>query len=166
LQVSGEGVFAFLQTYMSTSRKTTARKRVQYGALPYRINGRARPEVMLVTSRRTRRWIIPKGWPHEGQTPCRSAALEAFEEAGVVGAIARRSLGSFSYQKQLKTGNAVECLVRVYALKVTRQTPVWPEKTERRVKWLSVPAAARAVQEPSLRKIILRLARTFPTATR
>jgi 8-oxo-dGTP pyrophosphatase MutT (NUDIX family) len=115
---------------------------------------------MLVTSRQARRWIIPKGWPHKGQTPYRSAANEAFEEAGVVGVVRRRSLGSFSYEKQLKKGRVVECVVRVYALKVKRQTVEWPEKSMRAVKWLSPRAAAKMVREPMLRKIILRLART------
>jgi len=145
---------------MSSSRKTTAATRVQYAALPYRINGRERPEVMLVTSRQSRRWIIPKGWPHKGQAPYRSAAREAFEEAGVIGAIRRRPVGSFLYEKRLKKGRAVECVVRVFALKVKRQNQEWPEKAERRVKWLSVRAAADAVREPTLRQIILRLART------
>jgi 8-oxo-dGTP pyrophosphatase MutT (NUDIX family) len=144
---------------MSSSRKWAGAKRVQYAALPYRMNGRARPEVMLVTSRQSRRWIIPKGWPHKGQAPHRSAAREAFEEAGVIGSVKRRPLGSFLYEKQLKKGRAVACEVRVFALKVKRQNQEWPEKHERRVKWLSARAAARAVREPMLRKIILRLAR-------
>lgn len=144
---------------MSSPRKTISTTRVQYAALPYRINGRKRPEVMLVTSRRSRRWIIPKGWPHKGQTPYRSAAREAFEEAGVIGAIRRRPVGSFSYEKRLKKGRAIECVVRVFALEVRRQNPEWPEKAERRIKWLSLRAAADAVAEPMLRSIILRLAR-------
>jgi 8-oxo-dGTP pyrophosphatase MutT (NUDIX family) len=145
---------------MRSSRKWAGAKRVQYAALPYRINGRARAEVMLVTSRQSRRWIIPKGWPHKGQAPHRSAAREAYEEAGVIGSVMRRCIGSFSYEKRLSKGHAVECEVRVFALKVKRQNEEWPEKHERRVKWLSARAAARVVREPMLRKIILRLART------
>src|SRR5580700_3178360 len=103
---------------MSNSKKSVAAKRVQYAALPYRMNDRTQPEVMLVTSRETRRWIIPKGWPHKGKAPHRSAAREAFEEAGVIGAVNRQSVGSFSYEKQLKSGSVVECKVRVYALAV------------------------------------------------
>ena len=60
------------------------RARVQYAALPYRVNGGARPEIMLVTSRETRRWIIPKGWPMERRAPHAAAAREALEEAGVL----------------------------------------------------------------------------------
>jgi 8-oxo-dGTP pyrophosphatase MutT (NUDIX family) len=144
---------------MGNSRKTAASKPVQYAALPYRLNGHAQPEVMLVTSRETRRWIIPKGWPHKGKAPHHSAAREAFEEAGVVGAVSKDSIGSFSYQKRLRTGVVVDCEVRVFALEVKRQRKAWPEQREREVRWLSARAAARTVQEPMLSAIIRRLAR-------
>src|SRR6266566_4448982 len=146
---------------MSSSSKITAAKRVQYGALPYRLSAGSRPEFMLVTSRETGRWIIPKGWPKEGKSPHHSAAREAFEEAGVVGAVARRSVGSFTYEKRLKNGGAVVCEVRVFPLQVRRQNKQWPEKRERVVKWLSAPQAAQKVKEPKLSAIILRLARRY-----
>ena len=145
---------------MSNESKIPSARRLQYGALPFRMSNGHRTEFMLVTSRETRRWIIPKGWPHRGQGPARSAAREAFEEAGVIGSIRRRPLGSFSYRKRLKKGGVVECEVRVFALKVKRQSRQWPEKAQRHVKWLSARAAAKAVREPVLRNMILRLART------
>jgi 8-oxo-dGTP pyrophosphatase MutT (NUDIX family) len=83
---------------MSGSSRAIGRRRVQYAALPYRLNGKTRTEIMLVTSRETQRWIIPKGWPQKGKAPHDSAAREAFEEAGVVGAVGKRSVGSFPYQ--------------------------------------------------------------------
>jgi 8-oxo-dGTP pyrophosphatase MutT (NUDIX family) len=144
---------------MSNSRKSVTAKRVQYAALPYRMNGRTRPEVMLVTSRETRRWIIPKGWPHKGKAPHRSAAREAFEEAGVIGAVNRQSVGSFSYEKRLKKGGVVACEVLVFALEVKRQSKEWPEKRERKVRWLSARVAAKTVRDRELGKIIRRLAR-------
>jgi 8-oxo-dGTP pyrophosphatase MutT (NUDIX family) len=144
---------------MSNSRKSVAAKRVQYAALPYRMNDRTQPEVMLVTSRETRRWIIPKGWPHKGKAPHRSAAREAFEEAGVIGAVNRQSVGSFSYQKRLKKGGVVACEVLVFALEVKRQSKEWPEKRERKVRWLSARVAAKTVRDRELGKIIRRLAR-------
>jgi len=116
-------------------------------------------EVMLVTSRETRRWIIPKGWPHEGRAPHDSAAREAYEEAGVVGRVRRHPLGSFSYEKRLSTGGVVVCKVHVFALEVRRQSRTWPERHEREVKWLLPGQAAKAVKEPMLAKIIRRLAR-------
>ena len=112
---------------------------------------------MLVTSRETQRWIIPKGWPQRGRAPHDAAAREAFEEAGVTGAVARRSVGSFPYEKLLKNGGLVLCEVRVFPLKVTGQSRQWPEKEQRDFKWVSIKEAAETVQEPMLSKIIRRL---------
>jgi hypothetical protein len=76
---------------MSNPESVPIAKRVQYGALPYRVRGRARPEIMLVTSRETRRWIIPKGWPKKGKSARQSA-----------GRVSRRAVGSFSYETPAK----------------------------------------------------------------
>src|ERR1700738_3825177 len=116
---------------MSNPESVPIAKRVQYGALPYRVRGRSRPEVMLVTSRETRRWIIPKGWPHKGKEPHDSAAREAFEEAGGVGAVGKHAVGSFPYQKRLKNGGVTVCEVHVFPLRVRRQSKEWPEKEQR-----------------------------------
>ena len=115
---------------------------------------------MLITSREARRWIIPKGWPQKDKAPHRSAAREAFEEAGVIGAVGRRSIGSFSHNKRLKNGDVVTCKVLVFPLKVDRQGKKWPEKEERKVRWWSAERAARTVKDPKLGEIINRLART------
>jgi 8-oxo-dGTP pyrophosphatase MutT (NUDIX family) len=143
---------------MRDSRRVTGGKRVQYAALPYRSSSRSRTEVMLVTSRETRRWIIPKGWPHKGKAPHHSAAREAFEEAGVVGAVASRPAGSFAYRKRLKSGRVVVCEVHVFPLRVSHQTKLWPERRQREVKWVSAKEAADTVREPKLSAIIRRLA--------
>jgi 8-oxo-dGTP pyrophosphatase MutT (NUDIX family) len=146
---------------MRNSSKTVV-KRLQYAALPYRLRaGSRRPQFMLITSRETRRWVIPKGWPKRGRSARSSAAREAFEEAGVIGAVARRSVGSFSYEKRLENGGVVVCEVRVFPLEVRRQTNQWPEKRERVVKWLSASQAAEKVDEPMLGEIIRRLARRY-----
>jgi 8-oxo-dGTP pyrophosphatase MutT (NUDIX family) len=146
---------------MSRSEKTSSARRIQYGALPYRVSSGSSAEIMLVTSRETRRWIIPKGWPKKGKSPHRSAAREAFEEAGVIGSVGRRSVGSFSYEKRLKNGGMVECEVRVFPLQVKRQSKEWPEKEERKVQWLPAAEAAEKVKEPMLGEIIRRLARRY-----
>ena len=146
---------------MRNSGKSVAARRLQYGALPYRVSHGSRAEFMLVTSRETRRWVIPKGWPKKGKSPHRLAAREAFEEAGVTGAISRRSVGSFSYEKRLKNGGLIECEVRVFPLEVKRQSKQWPEMQERKIKWLSASKAAEKVKEPMLGKIIRRLARRY-----
>ena len=146
---------------MSNASKKPSARRLQYGALPYRKSNAHRAEFMLVTSRETRRWIIPKGWPKKGKSPHRSAAREAFEEAGVLGAIGRHAVGSFSYAKRLKNGASVDCEVHVFPLEVKRQRKDWPEKQERRVKWLSASKAAEKVKNAVLSKIIRRMARKY-----
>jgi 8-oxo-dGTP pyrophosphatase MutT (NUDIX family) len=146
---------------MSNASKIPNARHLQYAALPYRKSNGHQAEFMLVTSRETRRWIIPKGWPIKGKSPRRSAAREAFEEAGVLGAVGRRPVGSFSYEKRLKNGGSVECEVRVFPLEVSRQKKEWPEKQERQVKWLSASNAAEKVKDPVLSEIILRVARKY-----
>ncbi len=143
---------------MSGTRRATGRRQVQYAALPFRVNGKTRTEVMLVTSRETRRWIIPKGWPHKGKAPHDSAAREAFEEAGVIGAVGKQAVGSFPYHKRLKNGGVTVCEVHVFPLRVRRQSKEWPEREQRDVKWLSAKEAAETVKEPMLGEIIRRLA--------
>jgi len=139
---------------MVESRKRRSIKRVQYAALPYRRKGKSPTEVLLVTSRETGRWIIPKGWPAKGKPPHKSAAREAREEAGVVGSVKRRPLGIFSYKKRLKSGKVVACEVQVFALKVKRQEASWLEKGERKLKWLPRTKAAKKVGDDVLGTII------------
>jgi 8-oxo-dGTP pyrophosphatase MutT (NUDIX family) len=142
---------------MSSPKKKAAAKRVQYAALPYRRRADARTQIMLVTSRDSGRWVIPKGWPKKRQSPCASAAREAREEAGVVGEVGRDSIGSYSYKKRLKSGAVVACEVRVFPLKVKRQQKSWPERGEREIQWFSRTKAAKAVRERALSAIIRNL---------
>jgi 8-oxo-dGTP pyrophosphatase MutT (NUDIX family) len=128
--------------------------RVQYAALPYRRSGASRTEVLLVTSRETGRWIIPKGWPIKRKAPHVAAAREARDEAGVVGKISRTPIGCFSYEKRLKRGIIIVCKVHVFALKVKRQQESWPEKGQREVQWMSRTKAAKIVGDPKLGWII------------
>jgi len=135
--------------------KRSAAGRTQYGALPFRRGTDSQVEVMLVTSRDTGRWVIPKGWPMGGKAPHASAAREALEEAGVIGAIGKNSIGTYSYQKRLSNGVVVICEVRVFPLEVKRQKMDWPEKDERKFRWFSPAEAANVVQESALSAIIL-----------
>ena len=139
---------------MNNPRKKTPATRVQYAALPYRLSSTSGTEVMLVTSLDTKRWIIPKGWPMKRRTPRASAAREALEEAGVVGDIGKRPIGSYSYEKRLEGGDVVVCEVHVFPLEVKRQQKRWPEKGKREVQWLSPTEAANTVQDPVLSDII------------
>jgi ADP-ribose pyrophosphatase YjhB (NUDIX family) len=82
-------------------RKAKLALRVQYGTLPYRFTPDAALEILLVTTRQSKQWIIPKGWPIKGLRPAKSAAREAFEEAGVRGRVGGKSIGLFRYDKML-----------------------------------------------------------------
>jgi 8-oxo-dGTP pyrophosphatase MutT (NUDIX family) len=146
---------------MSVTSKSASAVRVQYAALPFR-RGSAGTEVMLVTSRETRRWIIPKGWPMRHKPPYAAAAREALEEAGVVGRVATDPIGSYSYEKHLSGGQVVTCEVVVFPLEVKRQQKKWLEKGEREVRWLPLADAAAAVGERALGDII----RGLPSQTR
>jgi 8-oxo-dGTP pyrophosphatase MutT (NUDIX family) len=138
---------------LSTPKKLPSR-RIQYAALPFRRNAVSGVEVMLVTSRGTRRWVIPKGWPIGRKAPHASAAREALEEAGVVGKIGRDSIGAYAYEKRLSNGAIVICDVKVFLLEVKRHREQWPEKEEREFRWFSPTQAASVVWEAALSDII------------
>ena len=129
----------------------------QAGAIPYRVvDGTV--EVLLITSRDTGRWVIPKGYVESGETAAEAAAKEAFEEAGVMGAISSRlPLGFVSYMKILKSGKAYPASIEVYPLRVEAREKNWPEKGQRKVKWFTVAGAAKRVDEPALADLIRRL---------
>lgn len=126
---------------------------VQYAALPWR-RTRDTVEILLVTTRNTQRWIVPKGWPLAGRTPRECAALEALEEAGVQGEMAAETLGSFNYNKLRKSGEIVPCKVHVFAMEVLHQHRKWAEKRARETRWCSLEEALAHVTEPGLRRLI------------
>jgi 8-oxo-dGTP pyrophosphatase MutT (NUDIX family) len=128
---------------------------VQYAALPWRLRN-DEVQILLVTSRRTRRWIIPKGWPMDGIKPTEAAAREAEEEAGVTGVIEKAAVGQYRYMKLLRDGAELPCRVDVFALKVTDESPDWAEMEARERRWCSVIEAAGAVREPQLKMVIRR----------
>jgi 8-oxo-dGTP pyrophosphatase MutT (NUDIX family) len=127
--------------------------RIQYGALCWRMGGGG-VEVLLITSRDTGRWVIPKGWPMPGLPPESAAAQEAWEEAGVEGVVAPMSLGRYGYQKILPKSAAVPCAVAVYGLRVQSLSDSFPEAAERRRQWFHQDEAARLVNEPDLGRLI------------
>jgi 8-oxo-dGTP pyrophosphatase MutT (NUDIX family) len=131
----------------------------QHAALPYRRNKKGVVEIMLVTSRETRRWIIPKGWPIAGVEPHNLAALEAMEEAGLLGKIGEKPIGLYHYDKKRGDGSIVNCTVDTFALEVEQQMPTWPEQDERKTKWFTADEAASQVQEPELRDLIKKFAK-------
>jgi len=125
---------------------------VQYAALPYRLSGELM--VLLLTSRDTGRWVLPKGWPMKGKKPHLSARREALEEAGVIGPIGKRSIGIFHYPKRLADGEVVTCEVHVYPLAVEGQRKRWRERHERTQQWFTPEEAARVVDEPELAALL------------
>jgi 8-oxo-dGTP pyrophosphatase MutT (NUDIX family) len=133
-----------------------AREPKQVAALPIRINAQGKLEVLLVTSRQTRRWVIPKGWRSKRLSDADAAAREAQQEAGVTGKVLKKPVGSYSYFKRDDDGfRPVE--VSVYVLKVQDQQKRWKEIDQRKRRWLSVSQAAELVQEPALATVIKRL---------
>lgn len=127
--------------------------RSQFAALCYRICNDG-TQVLMITTRRTGRWIVPKGWPMDGVTPAESAAREAWEEAGVVGEAQDRCLGLFSYDKVLEPDRRLPCVAMVYPVKVTSLAATYPEMNERRRKWFAPKKAASLVMEPELARIL------------
>lgn len=124
------------------SRAAKARHRLQVGALPYRASADGSIEVLLVTSRGTGRWIIPKGWPMAGKSLSEAAAIEAWEEAGVRGPVPEAELGRFRYDKERFLLRPIPCEVVVYALSVEEELEDWPERRQRRRKWHGLKSAA------------------------
>lgn len=129
----------------------------QAGAIPYTvIDGQLR--VLLVTSRGSGQWLIPKGNIDSGLTPAQAAEKEAYEEAGIRGKITTDTpIGFFPHFKTLKSGEEKPVTVEVYALLVERQLKRWPEVGQREACWMSADDAARSVKQPGLCQLLLRL---------
>ena len=128
--------------------------RTQFAALCYRVKD-DKLQFLLITSRKSGRWIVPKGWPMDGETPMDAAATEAYEEAGVRGKIQPRPVGVFSYYR-VKSSNELPCIAVVYPLKVKKVLNRWPERKERERKWVSRKKAMAMIDDPDLCAIIER----------
>lgn len=135
---------------------------IQTGALPWRLAGGKNPEVLLVTGRRSGRWMIPKGWPMIGQSLATAAAQEAFEEAGVKGQIEREPLGAFGHVKTHSLVGDVEVRILVHPLEVEQELEEWPEAGQRRRQWFTLEDAARQVESEELGALILNLKDRLP----
>jgi 8-oxo-dGTP pyrophosphatase MutT (NUDIX family) len=131
----------------------------QVAALPLAVGDDGNARVLLVTSRDSKRWVIPKGWPMKGRSARDAAAQEALEEAGIVGRTSDSPIGTYLYLK--RRDRLVDiCRVDVYVLMVERQLKNWREKGQRQVRWLTPHEAAGLVDEPGLIGILRRLAQT------
>ncbi|MCR8547623.1 NUDIX hydrolase [Salipiger sp. P9] len=125
---------------------------LQYAALCYRLRG-GKLEILMITSRGGRRWTLPKGWPMRGRTPAETAAREAWEEAGVRGTPHRNCVGGYTYTKH--TDPHLH-LAMVFPVEVARLEKRFPERGERKRRWMSRTKAATLVAEAELAQILLR----------
>ena len=126
----------------------------QLAALPWRRGTGGTIEVLMVTSRISRHWLIPKGWPIADKSPGESARQEAYEEAGILGVLSRNPLGNYNYLKRLKDGSSIACTVAVYGLEVRELLDTWPEKKQRERRWFKPQDAATAVVETGLAQFL------------
>jgi len=128
--------------------------RTQYAALPWRKGADGAAEVLLITSRESRRWVIPKGWPMKDKKPAPCASQEAFEEAGVLGPTKNKTLGVYHYDKRLRSGRLQHVRVMVYGLEVREERDDFPEKGQRERLWTSAAEASGLVEEPELKALL------------
>lgn len=137
-------------TRLLTSRQTG----IQVAALPLQRSPGGQLAVGLVTSRGTGRWVLPKGWPVPGVLLSETAAIEAREEAGLVGVVAESPIGRYRYRKGLHTFASMLCEVQVFPLHVREQLSAWRERKQRRVAFFWLDAAAECVDEPELAALL------------
>lgn len=129
---------------------------LQVGALCLRVRD-GKTQALLITSRDTGRWVIPKGWPMRGRSLPGAAKQEAWEEAGARGKIDKSSLGSFHYEKILDSGLGVPTDVVVFPMKVETLAKTYPEEHQRKRKWFATKEAAKLVDEEGLQEILRKL---------
>jgi 8-oxo-dGTP pyrophosphatase MutT (NUDIX family) len=157
--VSNFDRWAYMQVMSREEERTVP---IQSGALPWRLKrSKKKPEVLLVTGRRSGRWMIPKGWPMPGKSLADSAAQEAFEEAGIKGKIEPTPIGSFRHVKQHLLFGTLEVDILVHSLAVERELGNWPEKGERNRKWFAIAEAAERVASDELKLLIVEFGRIF-----
>jgi 8-oxo-dGTP pyrophosphatase MutT (NUDIX family) len=129
----------------------------QTAALPIGRDKKGRLTVLMVTSRDTGRWVVPKGWLMDDAKPWQAAEIEALEEAGAKGFVGREDIGEYTYDKRLDDGSVIPCRVRVFPMRVEELKRSWKERGERKRRWFSPNAAARRVEEPELAELLRRL---------
>ncbi|WP_439272235.1 NUDIX hydrolase [Pseudochrobactrum sp. HB0163] len=136
---------------------TAAGRLLQVAALVYRNPGPS-PEILLITSRGTGRWITPKGWPKAGRTLHDMALREAFEEAGIRGTVNPDPIGRYDYVKYDLPPEAIPSFtVNVYAVEYDHMAKNWPERGQRVSEWVSPEEAAKRVDEAELKKLLRNL---------
>ncbi|MCE7026918.1 NUDIX hydrolase [Jiella sp. CBK1P-4] len=133
------------------------KRKQQVAALPYRIDPHGKLKLLLVTSRDTGRWVLPKGWPMKGRRPHEAARIEAFEEAGIDGKVSKKAVGKYDYHKD----GEIPCRVQVYPLRVAALRDEWPEMGQRRREWHGPAEAADLVEERDLKALLRSFSAVF-----
>jgi len=139
--------------------KDTADIAAQIAALPVHWDRSGNLRVLMVTSRDSGRWVMPKGWLMNGKKPWQAAKIEALEEAGPVGFISVRPIGDYHYMKRLGRGKKLRCRETVYPMMVDKLKSRWKERKERKRHWFSLNKAAKLVNEDDLTALLKELAR-------
>lgn len=141
---------------MNAMGTTVSHPAEQLAALPWRRRDGVF-EVLMVTSRLSGHWLIPKGWPMEGKTAPEAALQEAWEEAGLRGEASSEPVGSYCYEKLRRDGTTVGCTVSVFAMQVSEELDDWKECGARRRQWFDLNEAAQRAYEPGLRALLEKL---------
>ncbi len=131
----------------------------QYAALCYRVVSRDAPklEVLLITTRESHRWVIPKGWAMPERLAHQIAEREAWEEAGVKGKARKKPFGYYTYLKNLNGRKRVPSIVQVHLLEVESMASEYPEKGQRTLQWFAPHQASASVREPELQSLLRRV---------
>lgn len=127
----------------------------QSGAIPYRVKD-GKLQIMLITSTRKKKWIIPKGVIEPYMSPQESAAQEAYEEAGIFGRVWDEPVGRYETDKWGDT-----CNVTVFPMLVTKVYKDWPEEDQRKRKWMSADEAYEKAGRKEIRKMIKKFAAEY-----
>lgn len=146
-----------LQQLARTPEKLFAEAfRNQIGVICFRYkDDRGEIEILVITSRDSGRWIVPKGWPMKGKKPHEAAAIEAWEEAGVRGKVCKMPVGRYTYLKDLDDGSVVPCIVDMFQVEVKEVRTEFKEQGQRQLNWVSPDEAARRVREIELKSLLV-----------
>lgn len=134
---------------------------LQVAALPWRVDAKGRTRLLLITSRNSKRWMLPKGWPMAGMALHEAASIEAMEEAGAEGVISSTPVGSYRYAKLFNDGSEQPAEAVVFPLRVDMLHNRWRERGQRDRRWFSPKDAAAAVFERDLARLLLALPSDF-----
>ena len=139
--------------------------KLQVGCICYK-KEKKKLKILIITSRNSKRWIIPKGWIKKNLGSIRSAEAEAWEEAGVKGKCYKNTIGFYTYQKIGKNGKGRRCTVKVFALKVREQLNDFPEKNFRTLRWITPEKSHKFIENKELVQVLENFAKMKSKASK